>query len=149
MPRERLEGELRRELEWIPLKALRKDRSRRYATPAELADDIQRYIEGRPLVAAPESRVYLTRKFLSRNRGPVFASGLVLLSLAGGLGLALVQRSQAIEQRAEAIRLKGVADESATAEATARARAEAIPKFVNNALQSSDPSTDGNQGITQ
>jgi eukaryotic-like serine/threonine-protein kinase len=83
--RERITGELRRELEWIPLKALRKDRTRRYVSAESLATDVRRYLDGMPLEAAPESRVYLIRKFVRRNRGPVLAAAAVLLALAAGI----------------------------------------------------------------
>ena len=49
---------LHRELEWIPMKAMRKDRTRRYRSASELADDIQNYLTGTPLIAGPESTVY-------------------------------------------------------------------------------------------
>jgi serine/threonine protein kinase/Tfp pilus assembly protein PilF len=107
--RERISGELRRELDWIPLMALRKERERRYESPQALADDVRRYLDGRPLRAAPESRAYLVRKFVRRNRVQVAAAAAVFLALTAGLVLALWQRSEAIrardaeaEQRAEA-----------------------------------------------
>ena len=52
---QRLIGRLRNELEWIPLMAIRKDRERRYGSAEDLAKDIENYLEGLPLVAAPES----------------------------------------------------------------------------------------------
>jgi WD40 repeat protein/tRNA A-37 threonylcarbamoyl transferase component Bud32 len=76
---------LRSELEWIPLKALRKDRTRRYRSASELADDVQNYLEGRPLIAGPESAAYRLRKFVSRSKGTVFAATTVLSSLVVGL----------------------------------------------------------------
>jgi serine/threonine protein kinase len=90
---------LRRELEWIPLKAMRKERDRRYESAAALADDIRRYLEGRALRAAPESRVYLARKFVRRNRVLVGASAAVFLSLAAGFGAALWQAREAARER--------------------------------------------------
>ncbi|MBX3405204.1 MAG: protein kinase [Phycisphaeraceae bacterium] len=100
--REKIAGELRRELEWIPLKALRKDRSRRYASADSLAADVRRYLDGRPLEAVPESRAYLFRKFLARNRGPV-AAGLALAATIGiGGGIAAWQTTQARISRASA-----------------------------------------------
>ena len=66
-----LEKQLRGELEWIPLMAMRKDRARRYASASQLADDIRNYLSGRPLAAGPESAAYRLHKFLSRNRAPV------------------------------------------------------------------------------
>ncbi|HEX8914929.1 MAG TPA: serine/threonine-protein kinase, partial [Humisphaera sp.] len=79
-----LERQLRGEMAWIPLKALRKEREARYATATELADDLRRYLDNRPLRAGPTSFGYLARKFLRRNKGAVTAAGLVALALAGG-----------------------------------------------------------------
>jgi len=74
---DQLTAELRDELEWIPLKAMRKDRSERYRTAAELADDVQNYLHARPLIAGPESAAYRVRKFMRRNRRPVVATSVV------------------------------------------------------------------------
>jgi serine/threonine protein kinase/Tfp pilus assembly protein PilF len=107
-----LAAELRHELDWIPLKALRKDRTERYNSPADLVRDIRNYLDGRPLEAGPESAAYRFRKIVRRNKGPVFAASLVLaallLGLAGtGWGLVTARRhaSEAIaaEERSEAI----------------------------------------------
>ncbi|MGD8500493.1 MAG: serine/threonine-protein kinase, partial [Phycisphaerales bacterium] len=62
---------LHRELEWIPMKAMRKDRTRRYRSASELADDIQNYFTGTPLIAGPESTVYRARKFVRKHAGSV------------------------------------------------------------------------------
>ncbi|MDX2017253.1 MAG: tetratricopeptide repeat protein, partial [Planctomycetota bacterium] len=97
--RERITSELRRELDWIPLMALRKERERRYASPQALADDVQRYLEGRPLRAAPDSKAYLARKFVRRNKVQVFAASAVFVALSAGLAVALWQRSEAVRQR--------------------------------------------------
>ncbi|MEJ2700913.1 MAG: serine/threonine protein kinase [Sedimentisphaerales bacterium] len=64
---------LHRELEWIPLKAMRKDRTRRYRSAAEFADDIENYLLGSPLIAGPESITYRVGKFVGRHRIPVIA----------------------------------------------------------------------------
>ena len=81
---EELEGQLRRELEWIPLKAMRKDRDDRYATPAAMADDIRNHLAGRPLTAGPVSVLYRARKFVQRNRiGVAAAAAIVFAVLAG------------------------------------------------------------------
>jgi serine/threonine protein kinase len=65
---------LQRELEWIPLKAMRQDRTRRYRSAAEFADDIENYLKGVPLIAGPESVTYRIRKFARRYRVPVIAT---------------------------------------------------------------------------
>jgi WD40 repeat protein/serine/threonine protein kinase len=87
-----LSGTLKRELEWIPLKALRKDRTERYRTAADLGDDVRRYISGEALEAGPPSASYRLRKFVRRNRGPVAAVlavfAVLVLGIAGtGYGL--------------------------------------------------------------
>src|SRR6185369_17293268 len=74
---DQLMHELATELEWIPLKAMRKDRAERYATANELADDVRNYLEGRPLIAAPESRAYRLAKFLRRNKATVAATATI------------------------------------------------------------------------
>jgi len=76
---------LRRELEWIPLKAMRKEASRRYQSAAELASDIENYLNGAPLLAGPESVVYRGRKFILRHLGAVVVTILVAAFLAIGL----------------------------------------------------------------
>jgi eukaryotic-like serine/threonine-protein kinase len=69
------------DLNWITMKALEKTRERRYASVAELAADIQRHIEDRPVLASPPSRLYRAGKFLRRHR---------LASLGATAGLALI-----------------------------------------------------------
>ena len=76
---------LRRDLEWIVMKCLEKDRARRYATANGLARDIERYLNEEPVEAGPPGAGYRIRKFLRRNRGSVFASTLLLISLLAGV----------------------------------------------------------------
>jgi WD40 repeat protein/serine/threonine protein kinase len=77
--------QLSRELEWIPLKAMRKERERRYASPQELADDIHNYLENRSLIAGPESRLYRLKKSLRRNAQLVTAVATVIVVLLMGV----------------------------------------------------------------
>ncbi len=76
---------LRGELDWIVLKAIDKDRSRRYPTASQFAEDIQRYLNDEPVEATPPSRIYLFRKFARRNRGWLVASVAVLATLLVGI----------------------------------------------------------------
>jgi tetratricopeptide (TPR) repeat protein len=76
---------LRGELDWITMKALEKERSRRYASTAELAADLRRYLDNQPVLAGPPSTVYRMKKFVRRHRVPVAAAGVVLLALVGGI----------------------------------------------------------------
>ena len=92
------------ELDWITLKALRKEPDRRYASVEQLADDIQRYLGARPVAAAPDSWRYRARKFAARNRTPVAVGALLALSLAAGVTATLWQARRAEDQRARAER---------------------------------------------
>jgi WD40 repeat protein/serine/threonine protein kinase len=81
----RLKRALRGDLDWIVMRALEKDRDRRYATANGLAADIRRHLASEPVVAAPPSRAYRLRKFVRRHRGAVMAASLVLLALLAGM----------------------------------------------------------------
>ena len=82
-PRE-LARQLSHELEWIPLKALRKNRDERYRSAQELGDDLRNYLEGRPLIAGPETAGYRARKFVRRNRIAILTSGTILAVVIAG-----------------------------------------------------------------
>ncbi len=87
------------ELDWIVMKALEKDRIRRYQTAIGFAADVQRYLAGEPVLAAPASQWYRLRKFMRRHRGPVVAAGLVLLALVGGIAGTTWGLLRAVEER--------------------------------------------------
>jgi serine/threonine protein kinase len=76
---------VRGELDWIVMKALEKDRSRRYETATGLAMDVQRYLADEAVLACPPSVGYRLKKFVRRNKGPVLAASLVLLALVAGV----------------------------------------------------------------
>jgi serine/threonine protein kinase/tetratricopeptide (TPR) repeat protein len=80
-----LTRQLQRELEWIPLMAMRKEPAERYATVAELVQDIRNYLLDRPLRAGPESARYRAVKFLRRNRRGAAVSAAIFLLLVGGI----------------------------------------------------------------
>jgi serine/threonine protein kinase/tetratricopeptide (TPR) repeat protein len=81
----RLTKLVRGELDWIVMKALEKDRSRRYETASAFAADVQRYLADESVQACPPSASYRLRKFLRRNKGPVLAVTVVGLALVGGI----------------------------------------------------------------
>lgn len=95
---------LRGELDWVVLKAMSHDRNGRYASAAEMSEDLQRFLDGRPLLAVPASRGYVWGKFARRHRGALVAASLVACALIGGLALSLYGLQQAREQRAVAER---------------------------------------------
>jgi len=81
---------LKKELEWIPLRAMRKDRAERYRSASEFADDIENYLKGAPLLAGPLSTMYRLRKLVRRNRALVAGIAVVLIILiAGVVGIAI------------------------------------------------------------
>ncbi|MFN0132458.1 MAG: protein kinase domain-containing protein [Phycisphaerales bacterium] len=122
---EELSRELRRELEWIPLRAMRKDREARYRSAAELADDVRNYLAGRPLLAGPESRAYRLRKFVRRRRGTVAAVAAVVLTLVGGTVVSSVFAIGQARARSGATQQQR--------------RAEAIGSFLKEMLTAADP----------
>jgi len=84
---ERLAAMLKGELDWIVMKCLEKDRTRRYGSVAELGADIQRFLSHKPIAARPASRAYLVRKFARRHRtGVAVAAGSALLVIFGMAG---------------------------------------------------------------
>ena len=76
---------LHRELEWIPLKAMRKERSERYQSVSELAGDVRNYLNGDPLVAGPPSTIYRVKKIVRRHWALVVGIAAVLVVLVAGV----------------------------------------------------------------
>src|SRR5215469_13511108 len=81
-------GSLRRQLtgalDWITMRAMEKDRRRRYNSAAEFAGDIGHYINNEPVIASPPSRLYRMKKLISKHRWPVAAAAAVLVALCVG-----------------------------------------------------------------
>jgi serine/threonine protein kinase/tetratricopeptide (TPR) repeat protein len=82
------------DLNWITMKALEKTRERRYGSVSDLAADIQRHLEDRPVLASPPSALYRARKFLRRHRSAAFgtAAGLAFILLSGVTVWSLLRR---------------------------------------------------------
>ena len=99
--------ELRRDLDWVVLKALQHDRDDRFATPLELADELRRWSEGLPLRSVPASRSYLLGKLVRRHRLALGAAAAVLGSLIVGTGLLAYGLVEARQQREVAQQRQG------------------------------------------
>lgn len=95
----RLRRVLRSELDWVVLKAMRRDRAERYSSAAELAQELQRFLDDRPLQAVPASRRYMLGKYLRRHRLGLAAAAAVSLAVLAGLAVSLYSLQQAREQR--------------------------------------------------
>jgi len=90
-----LHRQLKGDLDWIVLKAMEKDRGRRYATTGELAADIKRHLAFQPVLAGPPSGLYLLAKFVRRHRAGVAAAALVTVVTAMGFWVVMWQRERA------------------------------------------------------
>ena len=101
--RTRLSRRLEGDLDTILATAMRKEPERRYGTAAALADDLERHLNGLPVSARPDTFVYRTRKFVARNRLPVFAAALAGLLLVA-FAVVTARDNRIIEQQLATIR---------------------------------------------
>lgn len=83
--------QIRGDLDWIAMRALEKERARRYASVSELCQDVRRYLDGDPVLAAPPSMRYRIGKFVRRNRLLVGAGAAVVAALVLGAAVAAWQ----------------------------------------------------------
>jgi serine/threonine protein kinase len=137
----RLEGELKGELDWIVMKALEKDRRRRYETASDFATDVMRYLTDRPVEACPPSAWYRFSKYARRNRMALTTAGVVSFALVGGAAASAWQaiRATQAEQRAtgqasRALRAEAYARVEAENAKRSAAESEAVRKFLENTL---------------
>ncbi|HTW81980.1 MAG TPA: tetratricopeptide repeat protein [Terracidiphilus sp.] len=110
---------LRGDLDWITMKALEKDRKRRYGTPSEIAADLRRYLNHEPVEARPDSAGYKLRKYLRRHAALAAGAAAVLVVLAGGI---IASTSLAI--RADRAGRAALEERDKAVEAEARIRIE-------------------------
>lgn len=98
-----LSSVLRRDLDWVVMRCLEKDRARRYAAASDLAQEIHRYLRREPVAAGPPSRAYRLAKFVRRNRAPVAAGSVIAISLIGGLAATTLSLLHALEANRRAL----------------------------------------------
>jgi eukaryotic-like serine/threonine-protein kinase len=122
-----LVSSLRGDLDWITMKALDKDRNRRYGTPSEIAADIRRYLNNEPIIARPAGAGYRLRKYVRRHRVAVTVAAGLFVLLAGFAGL-------------QAAQLRRITRE--------RDRANRIAEFMTNMFKVSQPSEARGNSIT-
>jgi serine/threonine protein kinase/tetratricopeptide (TPR) repeat protein len=99
---------LKGDLDWIVMKALEKDRTRRYSTPMDLAEDVRRHLRNEAVEASPPSAVYRLGKFVQRNRVAVAAASLVIAALILGIigtTVGLVQARREADTSRQVVRL--------------------------------------------
>jgi serine/threonine protein kinase/tetratricopeptide (TPR) repeat protein len=129
-----LQRQLRGDLDWITMKALEKDRSRRYGSPMELAADIGRYLADEPVLASPPSVAYRSRKFVRRHKVGVAAGLVVALAIVLGMAVAAVGflRAKRAEYQAR--------EEAETA--------QQVSEFMTGLFKGSDPTVAQGETLT-
>jgi serine/threonine-protein kinase len=106
LPPAALRRALRGDLDNIVLRAIDAEPERRYASAGAFADDLERHLEGQPVLAHPPSRRYRARKFVARHRGGVAAALVVSVAIVAALGFALWQADVARAQARRAATIK-------------------------------------------
>jgi eukaryotic-like serine/threonine-protein kinase len=125
---------LQGELDWITMKALEKDRARRYASPADLGADIRRHLNDEPVLAGPPTAMYRASKFVRRHRFGVISAATVLLLLIAFAAAMAVQARRIAKERDRANR---------QAEAAQR-----VADFMKNMFKVSSPSAARGNTVT-
>jgi len=128
---------LHRELEWIPLKAMRKDRAERYRSAAELADDIENYLHGVPLIAGPPGPGYRLKKLVRRNRVLVSGIAAVLVVLLAGVVVSTTFAIGQARARAEAQLVADLLENDVLASANQASVDEATVGYMLDAASTS------------
>ncbi len=125
---------IRGDLDWIVLKAMDKNRSRRYQTVNSLALDVQRFLEHQPVSARPPGKLYLMGKFIRRNRLAVGAGISLALSLLAGLIISMGLYKRERRALGEQLRLKEEAQVARSVENRLRRQADARSKVAQVAF---------------
>ena len=130
------------DLDWIVMKSLEKDRSRRYLTPHDFAEDITRFLEDQPVLACPPSTVYRLRKVAARHRLALAAAATVLIVLLAGVVTSTVfaiqmykERQEARRQREAAVAAQAEADRQRVSAENAQEQAETIAGRLQDTLR--------------
>ena len=138
--------EMRGDLDWIVMKALEKDRKRRYQTADALAEDIERYLRDETVFARPPSRLYQFQKLVSRHKLEFTFLSIVMVTLVAGLSI--TSRSLAREKaahreadlaRAEATQQRKLAEVGEEGALTEAARSRQATEFLKSMLSGIDP----------
>ncbi len=125
---------LRGDLDWITLKAMSKDRTRRYASASELAADIERHLRHEPVLAGPPGAMYRVGKYIRRHKLGVVAAGVVLLAVLAGTAGTTIGFLRAVRAEKKAV------DEAAAA--------TKVSDFLVDLFRVSDPSEARGNSVT-
>ncbi|MES2923183.1 MAG: serine/threonine-protein kinase [Verrucomicrobiota bacterium] len=131
---QRLPSMLAGDLDWIVMKAVEKERNRRYETANGLAMDVHRYLREEPVLARPPSRRYLLTKLMRRNRATFAAGSIALFGLLGGFGVSTWLFLRERDARQEQARLRVVAEQATANEVRLREDAMAVDQVTQAAV---------------
>ena len=137
----RLASELRGDLDWITMKALEKDRARRYGSASDLAADVARHLANHPVLASPPGRLYRARKFTRRHRFGVAAASLAVVGLIGVTVAMAVQAQRIARERDRANREAARANQEAAA-------SKQVSDFLVSLFRVSNPSESKGNTVT-
>ena len=129
----RLISHLRGDLDWIVMKCLEKDRTRRYETANALATDVQRHLNHEPVLACPPSSTYRLQKLVERNGLAFAAAAIVTAALIGGLGVSMWLYGKEHIARQRAVLAEAKAE-------TEAARSAQVAQFMRDMLAGVGPS---------
>ena len=138
---ESLQKQLRGDLDWITMKAIEKDRTRRYQSASELEADIRRHLNDEAVIASPPGAMYRIRKFARRHKTGVAAAGLVVLAIIIGIAGITIGLVRAIRAERAASKAEGVARQEAET-------AKQVSDFLVGLFAVSDPSEAKGNSIT-
>jgi eukaryotic-like serine/threonine-protein kinase len=148
----RLAKLVRGELDWIVMRAVEKDRTRRYETAGGLARDVERFLRHEPVEAGPPSARYKMSKFARRHRTALATAGLFALLLIGGAAVSTYSAIRARQADAETKRALAEAqdaqaktDQALKESEGSRSQAEAVSRFLVEAFRKPDPARDGSK----
>jgi tetratricopeptide (TPR) repeat protein len=153
----RLSKDVRGELDWIVMKALEKDRNRRYETASGMASDVQRYLDDEAVLACPPSARYRLRKFARRYQAAIATAASFAAILVLGLvvstwlafrasraeSIAIAERNSAEQARREAVASAEAERKAKDAETAHRIQAEEVSNYLTSAFSSPAPWRDG------
>jgi serine/threonine protein kinase len=134
--RSKLVHQLQGDLDWIVMKCLEKDRTRRYGTANGLAMDLERHLGNEPVVARPPSTIYRMQKLMRRNRLAFAAGTAIVAMLILGIPASLWQAARANRQARRVLQAEALAKERL-------AESQAVSKFMTGVFQSPNPTRNG------
>lgn len=123
---------LRGDLDWIVMKAIEKDRRRRYETANALAEDINRHLHHEPVNAGPPTAAYRTAKYFHRNKATILVATTIVLLLIAGTAVSTWKAIEATKEKERAVEAEQLAEER-------REEAEVISTFLKSMFESTKP----------